>query len=180
MAAAVAAALLVNARHLPFGLAVGDVLTPGRLRRLVGSHLMTDETVAFTLAQPDARRRRAVYWTCGIALFACWNLSVVAGAAAGRVVHDTDALGLDAAFPAVLLALVLPSLRDAATRRAALAGAAIAVAATPLLPAGSPVLLALVALPLVLRGTDRGTRTRTGTTGRHQPHQPHQPTRGTS
>jgi len=44
----------------------------------------------------------------------------------------------------VLLALVLPSLRDAATRRAALVGAAIALVTSPVLPAGLPVLLALI------------------------------------
>ncbi len=44
----------------------------------------------------------------------------------------------------MLLALVLPSLRDAATRRAALVGAAIALVTSPVLPAGLPVLLALI------------------------------------
>jgi len=159
--AAVAAALLVNARHLPFGLAIVDALGTGRLRRLAGSHLMTDETVAFTLAQHDPARRRAVYWTCGVALLAVWNLSVAAGAQAGRAIRDTGALGLDAAFPAVLLALVLPSLRDAGTRHAALAGAAIALAAACFLPAGLPVLLALLGLlavhPAVRARTGRVT-----------------------
>jgi predicted branched-subunit amino acid permease len=46
-------------------------------------------------------------------------------------------------FPAVILALIVPALRDRATVRAALAGAAIALAAAPFLPAGLPVLLAL-------------------------------------
>jgi 4-azaleucine resistance transporter AzlC len=152
MATAVAAALLVNARHLPFGLAIGETLGDGPLRRLVGSHLMTDESVAFTLGQPDAGRRRAAYWTCGIGIFVSWNLAVAAGTAVGRAVRDTDALGLDAAFPAVLLALVLPALRDVATRRAALVGAAVALAATPFLPAGLPVLLGLLGVPAMAAG----------------------------
>ncbi|WP_026453997.1 AzlC family ABC transporter permease, partial [Saccharomonospora iraqiensis] len=126
--AAVFAGLLVNARHLPFGFAVGDVLGRSLGSRLLGSHLMIDETVAFALAQRDAARRRAAYWVCGVALFLLWNLGAVAGALAGTVVTDTDAFGLDAAFPAVLLALVLPSLRDPATRRAVLVGVAVALA----------------------------------------------------
>src|SRR5439155_1754901 len=56
--AAVLAGLLLNARHLPFGLAVADVLGPGWGRRLAGSHIMTDEAVAFALAQDDPRPRR--------------------------------------------------------------------------------------------------------------------------
>ncbi|GAB3571894.1 AzlC family ABC transporter permease [Amycolatopsis endophytica] len=142
--AAAVAGLLVNSRHLPFGMAVADVL--GRRGRVLGSHLMTDENVAFAMAQDTAERRRAAYWACGIAIFVCWNVGVVAGAFAGTVIGDTDAFGLDAAFPAVLLALVLPSLKDRETRNAALAGAAVALVATPFLPAGLPVLLALTGL----------------------------------
>ena len=146
LVAAVAAGLLVNLRHLPFGFAVGDVFGPSLARRLFGSHLLIDESVAFTLAQRDPHRRAAAYWACGIGLFVCWNGAVAVGALAGRAVRDTDALGLDAAFPAVLLALVLPSLRHAGTRRAALIGAALALAGTPFLPAGLPVLVALLGL----------------------------------
>lgn len=140
--AGVLAGLLVNARHLPFGFAVGDVLGRG-WRRLLGAHLMIDESVAFAVAQPDGEQRRKAYWASGIGLFVCWNVGVLLGAFAGTAITDTDALGLDAAFPAVLLALVLPSLRDKAARTAAAVGVAIALAATPFLPAGLPVLLAL-------------------------------------
>ncbi|HEU4543874.1 MAG TPA: AzlC family ABC transporter permease [Jiangellaceae bacterium] len=150
--AAVVAGLLVNARHLPFGFAIGDVLGTGWLRRIIGSHLMIDESVAFALAQRETERRRAAYWACGIALFACWNLGVLAGAFGGTVITNTDAFGLDAAFPAVLLALILPAMRDPATRRAALAGVVIALVAAPFLPPGLPVLLALAGVLAGLRG----------------------------
>jgi len=141
--AAVLAGLLVNARHLPFGFALGDVLGKRWAARLAGSHLMIDESVAFALAQKDAHRRRAAYWACGIGLFVCWNAGVLIGAYAGTAISDTDAFGLDAAFPAVLLALVLPALRDRAARLPVLVGAVVALVATPFLPAGLPVLLAL-------------------------------------
>lgn len=80
---------------------------------------------------------------CGIGLFVTWNVGVLIGALGGTAIRDTDAFGLDAAFPAVLLALVLPSLRNAATRRAAGVGVLIALISAPFLPAGLPVLLAL-------------------------------------
>jgi 4-azaleucine resistance transporter AzlC len=146
--AGVAAGMLVNARLVPLGLAMGDLFGPGWLRRLVGAHLLVDETVAFANTQAGPEQRRAAYWACGAALFACWNLGVLLGAAGGGWVTDTDALGLDAAFPAVLLALVLPSLRDPLTRRAAALGAVIALGASLWLPAGLPVLAALLAVPL--------------------------------
>lgn len=150
--AAVVAGLLVNARHLPFGFAIGDVLGTGWMRRIAGTHLMIDESVAFALAQQEPQRRRAAYWACGITLFACWNLGVLAGAFGGTVVTNTDALGLDAAFPAVLLALILPAMRNPATRRAALAGVAIALVTAAFLPTGLPVLLSLLGVLVGLRG----------------------------
>lgn len=156
--AAVVAGLLVNARHLPFGLAIGDAVGDGWLRRIAGSHVLIDESTAFAMAQSDPRRRRAAFWACGLGLFACWNVGVVIGALGGTLIESTDALGMDAAFPAVLLALLMPSLRDRATRTAALLGAVIAVGTGLVLPAGLPVLLALVTLPLAAVGRSAGRR----------------------
>jgi 4-azaleucine resistance transporter AzlC len=151
--AAAATGLLLNTRTAAFSLAVAGVIGRGRLARLVGAHLVTDETVAFALAQQDPGRRRAAFWVSGVALFAVWNTGVLAGALAGTALGDTGRFGLDAAFPAVLVALVLPTVRsDAAVRRAALPGAALALAATPYVPAGVPVLLALAGLALYGRG----------------------------
>lgn len=151
LVAAVLGALVLNLRHVPFGLAIGDVIGKGLLAKLVGSHLMSDETVAFAMAQRDPRRARAVYWGCGVALFLMWNLGTLVGALAGQVIGDTDAFGLDAAFPAALLALVLPALKQPRVRNAALLGSAVALAATPFVPAGVPVLLSLVGLVVLIR-----------------------------
>ena len=144
--AAVLAGLVPNARMLPYGFAVADVLGGRWWARLAGSHVVMDESVAFALRQPALPRRRAAFWCCGLALFVCWNLAVLAGAAAGKAMGNTDAFGLDAVFPAVLLALVMPLLTDRGTRAAAVTGTVVAVAATPFLPAGVPVLLSLTGL----------------------------------
>jgi len=144
--AAILGGLLLNARHLPFGMAVADVLAGGWGRRLAGTHLMVDESVAFALAQPDPVRRRGAYWLTGALLFTLWQLGTVAGIALGAAVGDPGRFGLDAAFPAALVALILPRLSDPAARRVALVGSAVAVAGTFVLPAGLPVLLALVGL----------------------------------
>jgi 4-azaleucine resistance transporter AzlC len=150
-AAAVLAGLVLNARLLPYGFSVADAIGDRWWARLPGAHLIVDESLAFTLRQQGQERRRAAFWTSGLTLFVCWNAAVVAGALAGAVMRNTGAFGLDAVFPTVLLALVLPSLTDRGARNAALAGAVIAVAATPFLPAGLPVLLALAGLVLAVR-----------------------------
>jgi 4-azaleucine resistance transporter AzlC len=149
--AAALAGLLVNARHLPYGLALPDGVTGRGWRRMAGTHLMNDESVVFSLAQEDLPRRRAAYWICGLGVLAGWPGGAVLGALIGSAVHDTSALGLDAMFPAVILALIVPALRDRVLLRAAAAGAAIALATTPFLPAGLPVLLAVAGVLLLVR-----------------------------
>lgn len=152
--AAVASALLVNTRLIPLGFSVSDALEGTSWpRRLLGAHLVTDESVAFTAMESEHHKRRAAFWLCGIGLFVSWNVGVLFGAILGGRITDTAALGLDAAFPAVLIALVMPALRDTTTRRAALLGAAIAVPAAFVLPPGLPVLLALLSVVPVLLGS---------------------------
>jgi 4-azaleucine resistance transporter AzlC len=150
--AAVLAGLLLNARHLPFGLAIGDAL--GR-RRLLGSHVMTDESVAFALARSDPAARRTAYWAAGITLYVVWNAATVLGALAGGAVGDPAAFGIDAAFPAGMLALLLPALAGRPALRVAIGGAVIALIATPVLPPGLPVLVALLGLVFALPDLDR-------------------------
>jgi predicted branched-subunit amino acid permease len=153
--AAVLAGAVLNTRLLPYGFAVADVVGPagtgggfaaaGRrwLARLLGPHVITDESVAFALRQDSPQRRHSAFWACGVALFAFWNVSVLLGVALGSAMRDTNAFGLDATFPAVMLALALPTLTARPTRISAGTGAVIAVALTPVLPAGLPLLAAL-------------------------------------
>ncbi len=107
--AAALAGLGVNARHLPYGLALPPDITGRGGGGLAGTHLMNDETVVFALAQPDYPRKRAAYWLCGLGVFVAWSGGATGGALIGSAVHDTDAFGLDAMFPAVILALIVPS-----------------------------------------------------------------------
>ena len=95
-------------------------------------------------AQPARREQRLAFWWTALVLFACWNAGTFLGALLGSAV-DTDALGLDAAGPAVFLALVWPAFRQVRARWVGLAGAAIAVALVPVAPSGVPVLAAAVA-----------------------------------
>jgi predicted branched-subunit amino acid permease len=144
--AAVVAALLLNLRHLPFGLAIGATVGRSRLAWLVGAHLLVDETVAFSRARPAGPRARAAYWLCGTLLFTAWNVGTVVGMLAGSAVPDPNAFGVDAAFPAGLLALILPALRRADARRVGIAAAGPALLASLVLPPGLPVLAGLLGL----------------------------------
>src|SRR5688572_28408997 len=59
--AGVVAGLLLNTRHLPFGLAMGGVVGDRWPARLLGAHLLIDEAVAFARTRPSGPRARAAY-----------------------------------------------------------------------------------------------------------------------
>jgi branched chain amino acid efflux pump len=144
--AAVAGGLLLNMRHLPFGLAVANVVGDRWPARVLGAHILIDESVAFTRARGRGARARRAYWTCGILLATLWNAGTVLEVLAGSTIPDPRVFGVDAAFPAALLALLLPALRRPDARRVGLAAAVLAVATTPFLAPGLPVLTGLLGL----------------------------------
>ena len=137
------AGLLVNARHLGYGLSVGPHMGRG-MRLLAGAHLLNDESAAMTAAQRDPRRARLTFLACGIGVLITWPLGAWLGSVVGHVVAEPDSLGIDAAFPALLFALAIPALKERRTAVAALLGGVIAFAVAPAAPAGVPVLLALI------------------------------------
>ncbi len=139
---AVLAGLLLNARHIPFGLSLAPMLRGRLIARVISSQLVIDESTAFALAQPTPELGRRAFYTVGITLFCCWQAGTAVGAFAGGALGDPKAAGIDAAFPAGLLALLAPQLRSPTSRVSALCGALLALAATPVAPAGAPILLA--------------------------------------
>lgn len=144
------AGLLVNSRHIPFSFAVGNLTGKGG-KALLGYHIMNDESVVFGLSQETEKEKRAAFWLCGIGILLCWPIGVVIGEVLGSFVNDTHVFGMDAMFPAIILALSLPALKDKRLRIAAIIGALVAVLTTPYLPAGIPVLLALLSLVIYIR-----------------------------
>ena len=146
LVAAVVAGLVLNLRHLSFGLALARTIGGGRAR-WPSAHVITDESTAFVLARADdpARARRA-FRMLGVVKFGCWQLGTALGLLLGANIPDPSVFGLDAAFPAALLAMLVPMLRRADARRVGAAAAALALAASPFLPAGLPVLAGLLGL----------------------------------
>jgi len=159
-AAALAPALLLAARNGLYGLSLVPVLRGGRVRRAAEAQLIIDESTAMARAQDDPAAAHRAFLLTGLSVFVCWNAGTLAGALAGEGLGDPQALGLDAMFPAAFLALLAPQLRRPGAPAAAVAGAVLAVALVPLVPAGVPVLVAvagvLPGMVVVRRGLDRG------------------------
>jgi 4-azaleucine resistance transporter AzlC len=142
-AAAIVAAVLLNARYGPMALAASTVFRGGPLRRLLEAQLLVDESWA--LSNRGGRFDLKVMLGAGALLYLGWNAGTAIGVAAGDSLADPATLGLDAAFPALFLALLAPLLRSRTPVAAALLGAGIALALTPIAPAGVPVIAATAA-----------------------------------
>lgn len=138
-------ALLVNLRNGLYGLSAGRYLPAGR-SRLLYAHLVNDETAAYGVAQRDPAAARRAFRALAVGIAVCWPLGAALGIVLGRIVPDTESLGLDAVFPAILLAMVVGAVRSPRVAMLALAGAALAAAATPLVALGIAPLLALLVL----------------------------------
>jgi 4-azaleucine resistance transporter AzlC len=139
---ALGTALLLAARNGVYSLSIAEILPTNRLKRLIAAQLVIDETAAMSEAQPVPEVSQEAFWVTGLSVYIFWNAGTLVGVMAGQVVGDPLSWGLDAAFPAGFLALLLPHLSDRKKRLAALLGAAIAVISIPFLPQGLPVLAA--------------------------------------
>ncbi|KAG6336963.1 hypothetical protein ID866_2109 [Astraeus odoratus] len=135
--AAAAAGLLVNARHVPFGVTVRELVGKRGLSYL-GCHIMNDESVVFGLSQKTPEQRKAAYWLCGLGVAIIWPVGALLGAMVGKLLPDPETIGLDAVFPAILLALVVPAFKNRTTLIRACSGAALSLAAVPFAPVGLP------------------------------------------
>ena len=142
--AGVGAAWMLAARNSLYGLRLAPTLNEHGARRLLAAQLTIDESTAMSFAQPNQRSARLGFWATGAAVFIMWNLATVVGAVSTEALGDPARYGLDAAVPAALLALVWPQLRRKDAGTTAVLAAVVALALTPLLPVGLPVLLASV------------------------------------
>lgn len=150
--AAVASALLLGARNGLYGLRLSGLLGVRGIRRLGVAQGVIDETTAMSMVQPDRRRARFAFGTTFVMLYLCWNAGTLVGAFGAQAVGNPSTYGLDVAAPAAFLALLAPRLRaNPAEVKVALAGAAIAVALTPIAPVGVPILCAAVAVSVGVR-----------------------------
>jgi 4-azaleucine resistance transporter AzlC len=148
--AAMAAAALLNSRYVPIAISVAPLFHGPRWRRLVEAQLIVDESWAIS-NRGGGRFDRGLLLGAGLVLYPCWVLSTTVGAVAGDLLGDPERLGLDAAFPALFLALLVPQLRTRLAVAAALGGAAVALALVPFAPAGLPIVAAAVVCLIGLR-----------------------------
>ena len=145
-ATAVGGALLLAARNALYGPVVTPVLREGAFRRAVAAQFLTDETTAMASAQDEPNTARDAFWFTGLAIMSLWVAGTVAGVLLGGNLEDPGAWGLDAAFPAAFVALLVPHVGTRAGKVTALVGAVSALVSGPITPAGAPILMAALAV----------------------------------
>jgi 4-azaleucine resistance transporter AzlC len=139
--AAVAAAVLLNARYLAISVAIAPAFEGSRLRRFFESQLIVDESWAVSQVGGGRVDRRMLVGA-GLLLFPCWVGGTALGVFGGDVLGDPKRLGLDAAFPALFLVLLITLTSSRRTVTAAVAGGLVALVLLPIAPAGVPVIAA--------------------------------------
>jgi predicted branched-subunit amino acid permease len=143
--AAVVTAVLLGSRNSLYGLRLAPLLRVRGVRRLAAAQLTIDESAAMAVAQDTPQRSRLAFWSTGVAVFVFWNLATLVGAVGAQSLSDPKTLGLDAAVGAAFLALVAPRRHEAGALRVFVVAALVALALTPFLGYGLPVLVAAVA-----------------------------------
>ena len=150
----IATASLLGIRNGVYGVIMAPRLKVKGFKRIVAAQITIDESTAVALGQ-EVRGESAMrqgFWLTGFGVFFFWNLFTVAGALGAQAMGDIRAWGLDSAVPAAFLGLVWPRLKTNRDRILAIGCVVFALAMTPILPAGLPIIAtAFIAVAVGLR-----------------------------
>jgi predicted branched-subunit amino acid permease len=150
----IATASLLGFRNGLYGVIMAPRLKVKGFKRVVAAQVTIDESTAVALGQ-EVRGEKAMrqgFWLTGFGVFFFWNLFTVAGALGAQAMGDIRAWGLDSAVPAAFLGLVWPRLQSTRDRILAVGAMVFALAMTPILPAGLPIIAtAFIAIVVGLR-----------------------------
>ena len=150
----IATAALLGFRNGLYGLRMSPLLKTKGAKRLLAAHITIDESTGVALSQESLGEHamRSGFWLTGIGVFSFWNLFTLVGAFGAKAMGNPAAWGLDAAVPAAFLGLVWPRLTSMSNRLLSIAAMVVALALTPFVPAGLPIIAtAFLALAIGLR-----------------------------
>lgn len=139
---AIATASLLGLRNVLYGVVMAPRLRVRGAARVIAAQLTIDESTGVALGREpygEAEVRRGFWWT-GFAVYVFWNVFTLAGALGAQALGDPQQWGLDAAVPAAFLGLLWPRLNSSRGKVIALLSSALALALTPVLPAGLPII----------------------------------------
>ena len=150
---AAATAVMLGLRNALYGLRLTSLLRVRGIKRAATAQLVIDESTAMAIGQSDERASRLAFYATGISIFVLWNLATLIGGIGAEALDDPGTYGLDAAAAAAFAALLAPRLRGREPWEVAIGAAIVALALTPFVTPGVPVLCA--ALVAVVAGFRR-------------------------
>jgi predicted branched-subunit amino acid permease len=132
---------LLNARYAVMGISAEPALAGPAWSRFLMAQLVMDESWAVAQKTDGTVDRRRLLGA-GLVLLGSHVASTAVGAFGLGGMADPAALGLDAAFPAMFLVLLRPHLGRPGARTVAVVAAILALALTPVVPPGVPIVAA--------------------------------------
>jgi len=147
---AIATGSLLGFRNGLYGLKMAPILKMRGIKKVIAAQLTIDESTGVAIGQEPRGEEASRYgfWATGIGVYVFWNLFTLFGAIGAQAIGNPSAWGLDAAVPAAFLGLVWPRLIDNKSRLVAITAALLALALTPIAPAGVPI-IATVAIAVI-------------------------------
>lgn len=155
--AAILAGIIVATRFGILAVSLTPRLPKGTGRRIAASLNAFDPNVAIAVQQPTPEGVEREFWRTTAGMYIGWFLGITVGTFLGDVLGDTSRLGLDAVFPAALLAIIGNLLRTKDGRIAGIAGGLLCVVLLPIAPAGLPIILSLGGVAIAVLLTTDGT-----------------------
>ncbi|MGQ8634473.1 AzlC family ABC transporter permease [Agrobacterium sp. DKPNP3] len=130
------AALLVNLRHVLMSASIAGKLDDFKgWRKYAAMLVLTDESWALAEFRVITGKLSAAFFAgAALSIYLVWNLATVTGALLGSVVGDMSVIGLDFAFPAVFIVLLMGFWKGRETGLVLLASASAAYLTHALLP----------------------------------------------
>ena len=151
VATVVLTTLVIGLRHLLMGAALAPWFSKlPRLKAYASVFFMADENWALTMSEFSKGRRDAAFLIGGgLVMFLSWTVSTLIGRTLGGAVRDPAQWGLDFAFTAVFLALLVGMWKGTSDLLPWAVAAVVAVAGHALLPGQWYILLGGLAGSLV-------------------------------
>jgi len=141
---AIATSSLLGIRNGLYGVRMAQILKISGIKRIFGAQLTIDESTGVALSQRTPAEMKTGFWYTGSAVYIFWNLFTLLGALGASALGDPAAWGLDTAIPAIFLGLVWNRLSDRKAWAIALSALVVALALTPIAPAGIPIMSTVI------------------------------------
>lgn len=140
VAGIVTSTLLINLRHVLYGVALRERVHLSPLARALAAHLLTDE--AFGVFAAAGERSFAFLLGVELSMFLAWNAATLAGTCFGRLVPSPERYGVDFVFPLAFLTMLVLSVRSRRQLGVAALAAGLAFACKQALPGELTLLVA--------------------------------------